>query len=243
MSLAPDIKKLLPDEGYVESMNNMHVVPGEGGSKFTDPRVGNILDVVNMYKDLAKKVAGREDDREALMAAGAPSNAFLPSTKTEGMPAGLPEALYFKVDGVEGRLGIARIGDMDPGTRVLVRREKGQSDPKVKPYVPVSFTVVRGTVEDMPKTDFATIIVGRSPGDEDGVWTLHPGAPIRPAGGEYSFTGGLIGPDEVPAGEKQPARVMTLAEVKAGAGLSDNDYVKITPGNIDEVAAKYTILA
>ncbi len=245
MKMSKDVQALLPEEnlGYYESTNQMHCGPGEGGSKFTDERVGNIFDVVAMRQDLGKDVANRVDDREALLAAGAPASAFLPATKDTDAPAGLPEALYFKVDNVEGRLGIARVGDLDPSTRVFVRREKGKSDPSDrKTYVPVSFTVIRGTVDDMPKTDFATIIVGRSPGEDNGVWTVHPGAPIRPAGGEYSFTQGLVGPDEVPAGEKQPARVMTLAEVMSGANLTENDYVKIVPGNLDEVSSKYEVI-
>lgn len=245
MKLSNDVQAIVSEGslGYLEMTNQMHCGPGEGGSKFTDGRVGNILDVVAMRQDLGKDVADRVDDREALLAAGAPPSAFLPARRDASTPEGLPEALYFKVDNVEGRLGIARVGDLDPSTRVLVRREKGKSDPSDrKTYVPVSFTVACGTIDDMPKTDFATIIVGRSPGEENGVWTVHPGAPIRPAGGEYSFTHGLVGPDEVPAGEKQPARVMTLAEVMSGANLTENDYVKIVPGNMNEVSAKYEVI-
>lgn len=246
MRLSPDLKKLLPGENisYLEKTNEMHCGPGEGGSKFNDPRVDSILDVVAMRKDIPEAVTRRTDDREALIAAGAPENAFLPAVKGPDAPPGLPEALYFKVDNVEGRLGIIRVGDLPPETQLLIRREKGKSDPSDrKTYVPVSFTVVRGTVEDMPKTDFATVIVGRNGGDEssDAVWTVHPGAPIRPAGGEFPFTQSLLGPDEVSEGEKQPARVMTIAELKASANLGENDFVKIIPGNLEETSSKYKL--
>ena len=228
---------------YLEATNQMHCGPGEGGSKFADARVHNIADVVGMCEDLAAKVAARQDDREALRRAGAPESAFLPAVKGEEAPAGLPEALYFKVDGIEGRLGIVRLGDVDPGTRVLIRREKGNSNPTDKKnYAQVSFTIVRGTVQDMPKTDFGTIIIGRSPGDKDAVWTVHPGAPVRPAMGEFAITEGLVGPEEVAAGEKQPVRVMTVAEVKVGANLTDDDYIKIIPGNIDDLVLRYNVV-
>lgn len=248
MRLSPDLKKLLPQENlsYLEKTNQMHCGPGEGGSKFDDPKVDSIFDVVGMREGLSEAVSERKDDREALIAAGAPQDAFLPAVKGADAPPGLPEALYFKVDGVEGRLGIIRVSELSPETRVLVRREKGKSDPSDrKTYAPVSFTVIQGTVEDMPKTDFATVIIGRDGGDEstNAVWTVHPGAPIRPAGGEFPFTSGLLGPDEVPEGEKQPARVMTIAELKSMANLGEKDFVKIIPGNLEETVSKYQLAA
>ena len=246
MRLSPDLKTILPEGNlsYLETTDKMHCGPGEGGSKFNDPRIDSILDVVGMKEGLTESIAARTDDREALKAAGAPENAFLPSVKGPDAPPGLPEALYFKVEGVEGRLGIIKVGELPPETQVLIRREKGKSDPSDrKTYAPVSFTVIRGTVEDMPKTDFATVIVGRDGGNDsaDAVWTVHPGAPIRPAGGEFPFTSGLLGPDEVPEGEKQPARIMTIAELKAQANLGENDFVKIIPGNLAETASKYQL--
>jgi hypothetical protein len=244
MTLPSDVHALLPEahKVYYESTNQMHCGPGEGGSKFTDPRVKNIFDVVALKAELASMVEGRTDDRDALRAAGAPESAFLPAVKGPEAPPGLPEALYFKVEGVEGRLGIIQLKDLPPGTRVIVRREKGHGKKAENGYTPVSFTAIHGTIEDMPKTDFATVIVGRAPGEKDEVWTVHPGAPVRPAMGEFGdWTQKLVGPGEVAAGEKQPARVMTVEELMKATDLKEEDYIKIVPGNLDEVAAKYNL--
>lgn len=245
MALPPKLKALMPETNlsYYEATNQMHCGQGEGGSKFTDPDVKNILDVVGLRQNLVLAVTNRVDDRAELIAAGAPENAFLPATKGPDAPEGLPEALYFKVEGVEGRLGVIKLGELHPDTRLLVRREKGKSNPEdKKTYAPVSFTAIQGTAEDMPKTNFATVIVGRSPGGSDELWTVHPGSPVRPVMGEYSFTQGLLGPDELATGEKQPVRVMTVEEIKKMAGLNDSDYVKIIPGDFEDMTEKYQIV-
>lgn len=245
MALHPETKVLLPDRNYshLEQTNAMHCGPGEGGSKFTDARVRNVLDVVNMRADLAEKVQAREDDRDALKALGVSDRAFLPSTKTEGMPVGLPEALYYKVDGVEGRLGIIQIDEVPAGTKVLIRREKGVSDKEnVGSYAPVSLTAICGALEEMPKTDFATIIVGREADGVNEIWTVHPGAPIRPMMTEFDLSRGLSGPGEVAEGAKQPVRLVTIEQLRALPEPAGKDYIKITPGNIDEIAAQYNVL-
>lgn len=245
--LPNDLQQLLPEAnmGYYASTDEMHCGPGEGGSKFEDPRVRNIFDVIAMRRDLPERVAERADDREALKAAGAPESAFLPSTKGPGAPAGLPEALYYKVEGVEGRLGIIKAGELAPDTKVLIRREKGKSDPEDKKgYAPVSFAAFGGAAEDMPKTDFATIIVGRSGGETGAneVWTVHPGAPIRPAAlKELPFTADLRSPEETPEGEKQGVRVMTVAELMEKAGLKPEDYIKINPGELEKAVEAYDV--
>lgn len=78
------------------------------------------------------------------------------------------------MDGIEGRLGIVKLSDLDPTTNVYVLQEK--------PGAPLSYSARAETLDSMPMTDFATVIVGRSPGGTDAVWTIHPGAPIRPIG-------------------------------------------------------------
>lgn len=241
MALPPDLKAFAPDDNfsYYERTNQMHCGPGEGGSKFTDPEVRNIFDVLKRYEGLAEKIAERADDREALKTAGAPEGAFLPATRTEG--AG-PEALYYKVDGVEGRLGVIQLKDLPLNTRVLVRREKGVSKKGEKTYTPVSFSVIRGTPEKLPKTDFATIIVGREPGGKDELWTIHPGPPVRPAMGEFAFTADLPGPDEVPSGEKQAVRVATVADLMEKAGMKPDEYIKIVPGDLDKISGEYQMV-
>jgi hypothetical protein len=243
MSLPPAMKELLPESNlsYYENTNKMHCEPGEGGSKFEDERVKDIFDVVAMRKDLQVQVASRQDDRERLKALGAPESAFLPATKGPDAPAGLPEALYYVVEGVEGRLGIIQLKDLKPETRVLVRREKGKSDPKEKGYTPVSFTAIEGTTEDMPKTDFATVIVGRSGGAQgkDEMWTVHPGAPVRPVMKEFPWTAGLKSPEEVAEGEKQAVMVMTVKDLLEKAEMGPDDHVKIVPGDMDKALENY----
>lgn len=240
-ALPADIKGLLPDDNMpdYDRTNQMHCGPGTGGSKFEDPRIRNIFDVVRMAPKLRERVDARQDDREALAAVGTAPSSFLPATKGPDAPSGLPEALYYKVDGIKGRLGIIKIGELSPETRVLVRREKGTKDQENKPrYCPASFTVIQGTPEDMPKTDFATVIVGRDalehgPGP-DAVWTVHPGSPIRPIIKDYEFTADLAGPEE----EGPKYIVMTVAELKEKTQLSDDDYIKIAPGDLEEEIAK-----
>lgn len=244
--LPNDLQQLLPEANmsYYANTDRMHCGPGEGGSKFEDPRITNIFEVIAMRGDLPERVAERVDDREALKAAGAPDSAFLPATKGPDAPAGLPEALYYKVEGVEGRLGIIKVSELPPDTKVLVSREKGKSTPGEKGYAPTSFTVIRGTVEDMPKTDFATIIVGRMGGEQGAneTWTVHPGAPIRPAvSQEYEWTGDLRSPEELKEGEKQAVRVMTIAELMEKAGLKPEDHVKIVPGDLEKAVEAYDV--
>lgn len=244
MSLSGAIQALVPEAmlGHYEQTNRMHCGPGEGGSKFDS--ISNIFEVLEKAPDLARRVAERTDDREALIAAGAQESAFLPATKGPEDPAGLPEGLYFKVDGVEGRLGIIKLADLPPETKLLVMREKGGSNPAEKGYVPASFTVVQGTVEDMPKVDFATVIVGRSGGDEgeNAVWTIHPGPPARPVSKDYDWSKDLRSPDETSEGEKQGVRVVTVAELLLQDGMSPNDFVKLAPGNLKDVLEKYQVM-
>ena len=245
MSVPQEQKALMPEANlsYYESTNAMHCGPGEGGSKFTDARVKDIFDVIAMREDLPAKVKERSDDRARLKELGAPEAAFLPATKGPDAPATLPEALYFVVEGVEGRLGITKLSDVPPDTRVLVRREKGKSDKKEKTYTPVSFTIINGTVEDMPKTDFATVIVGRDGGaaGKDEVWTTHPGAPIRAAMKEFPWSESLPGPEEVPAGEKQAVVGMTGKDLLEKAEMKPDDYVKIIPGDMDKALENYRV--
>ncbi|MBI2644576.1 hypothetical protein HYW94_00125 [Candidatus Uhrbacteria bacterium] len=243
--LPHDIQALVPSDmmSYYNQTNDMHCAPGEGGSKFTDAKVENIFDVLQKVPNLGERVAQRTDDREALKAAGAPDSAFLPSTKTPEHPEGLPEALYYKVDGIEGRLGVIQLKDIPLDAQILIRREKGKSDPSDrKTYTPASFTYVNGTVYDMPRTDFATVIVGREEG-KDSVWTIHPGAPVRPILKEVGdWSGKLKSAEETPEGEKQLVKVMTLEELMKEAGLGLEDYIKITPGKLDVILQKYQVM-
>lgn len=244
--LPHDVQALVPHDmmSYYSQTNDMHCAPGEGGSKFTDAKVENILDVLQKIPNLGERVTERTDDRETLKNAGTPDSVFLPSTRTPEDPKGLPEALYYKVDGIEGRLGVIQIKDIPSDARILVRREKGSSDPdNKKSYTPVSFTYINGTVYDMPRTDFATVIVGREEGEKDSLWTIHPGAPIRPVLKEIGdWSQKLKSPEEVGEEEKQLVKVLSVEQLLKEGELKPEDYIKITPGKLDTVLQKYQIL-
>ncbi len=244
--LPHDVQALIPKEmmSYYNQTNDMHCAPGEGGSKFTDAKIENIFDVLQRVPNLAQRVMERTDDREALKTAGTPDSAFLPSTKTSQDPAGLPEALYYKADGIEGRLGVIQLKDIPSDARILVQREKGTSDPSdKKTYTPVSCTYINGTVYDMPRTDFATVIVGRDAGEENSVWTIHPGAPARPVLKEIGdWSQKLKSPEETLTGEKQLVKVMTIEQLMKEAELGPEDYIKIVPGKLDSILQKYQVM-
>lgn len=244
MKLSKDVQALLPLE-YAERLSDMHCNPESlGGSKFLSREDGGVNDALEVIEQLgpekfAQMVADRQDDREALMAAGAPESAFLPATKGAEHPEGLPEALYIKVDGVKGRLGIKTLEHFDPSTKVLVEREKGASEEGADGYVPPSFTVVEGTAEDMPETDFATIIVGRAGGGDDAVWTMHPGEPVKPPlRNDLEWTKGLKSPDELGPDAKRQGIVVTVQDLLE-SGLTPKDFVKLAPGNLEEATAGY----
>ena len=210
--LPESVRPLMPPESaeYLGRTNDMHCNPDtSGGSKFVPAVEGGVDDILGVVEkmgadELARRVAAREDDREPLMAAGAPENAFLPATKGPGAPEGLPEALYFKVDGIRGTVGILQLSELDPTTRVDVLQEKEG--------VPLSYSAHTDSMDALPRTDFATIIIGRGGDGKDAVWTIHPGAPIRPTvieGFEHGQT-------------------VTVQEL-LDAGVSTYSYIKLLP--------------
>jgi hypothetical protein len=209
--LPEEIKKLMPEGSleYYLKTNEMHCnLEKEGGSKFLPKSEGGVDDIIEViekmgFEKLLEKIKEQHDDREELIKVGAPVNAFLPGKKEEGMPTDLPEALYFKVDGIKGQLGIIQLQELSPETRVKVKQEK--------PGAPLSFLAIIDKEKELPQTDFATIIVGRDPGSNWEIWTIHPGAPIRPA-----TTEGFNDGDEV--------KVSDLLK----AGLKPEDYIKLT---------------
>lgn len=242
--LSASIRKLIPEESleYYKKTSEMHCdTKKPGGSKFTE--IGNILEVIK--KDASRIDRGvekRTDDRDAFLAMGVSEKAFLPAIKTPDMPEGLPEALYFKVDGLKGKLGIIQLKDLTPDTKVIVRREKSMIDEKTgKERVPCSFSVVKKSIEDMPDTDFATIIVGREGGEngKNEIWTVHPGAPIRSSEGDFiAGSETLPGPKE---GEKQQVIVITVEELLKTGKMTEQDYVKIVNGDEDDFIDSFEI--
>jgi len=238
------VQALIPAENiaYYRATNAMHCnLESLGGSKFLD--VQNIFSVLE--KDglrITEAVARRLDDRDALIAKGAGREAFLPATKQEGDPDGLPEALYYRVDGVQGKLGIIELGKLDPAIKVLVRREKSLRDASGREIVPCSFTTIRGKLEDLPDTDFATVIIGRAAGStKDELWTVHPGAPIRTTLGDFiSGSENLPGPQE---NSRQKVMVVTVADLLASGKMQAQDYIKIVPGDIERALENYEVVS
>jgi hypothetical protein len=244
MAMSADLQALLPETmlDHYELANEMRFGDAEGGSKFDYK--GNIFDILTKYPDLADKVAERVDDREALLEAGAPESAFLPAIKGPEAPGDLPEALYYKVENVEGRLGIIQIKELPRDTRVLVSREKGSNNPDDLEYASASLTVIRGTADELPKTDYATLIIGREQekGGEDILWTTHPGPPIRPTLKDFEWSRDLVSPEGLKEGEKRKVIIVTIEDLIDRDGMSPEDYVKIVPGDLDEVLEKFDVV-
>ena len=109
--LPQNVRDLIPEPnmGYYKSTNEMHCdISKPGGSKFFE--IDNIFEILD--KDglrIADMVAKREDDRKTFLDAGVNPKAFLPAKKGSDAPAGLPEALYYKVEGFNGKLGVVQI--------------------------------------------------------------------------------------------------------------------------------------
>ena len=252
MKLPKELQALLPEEllWLYERNAEMHFDPEvAGGSKFLEK--DNIFELVAERPDIPEKVGARQDDREKLRALGAPDSAFLPAVKEEGAPPRLPEALYYIVEGVEGRVNMMKLKDLDPETLVMIKREKGVSDVKdAKEYTPVSITTLVGSTQEMPVVDFATVIFGRD-FDEQGepvgdfvAWTTHPGLPVRPGRyKEYSFTQDIKSPEELEEGEKQNARIVTVRELLSlFPDMKEDDHVKVAEGDWDQVKEEFEIL-
>lgn len=245
--LSTSVRRLLPEYNleYYKKTDEMHCdVEKPGGSKFTE--VGNILEVLK--KDAARIDSGvekRTDDRESFLAMGVSEKAFLPAAKTSGQPEGLPEALYYKVDGVKGKLGVIQLKDLiqDENTPVIVRREKSVIDDKTgKEKVPCSFSIIQKSLADAPDVDFATVIIGREGGEngKNELWTIHPGAPIRAAEGDFiKGSESLPGPKE---GERQRVICMTVGKLLKTGKMTENDYVKIMIGDPTSIMDQYEVL-
>jgi hypothetical protein len=241
--LPASVRSLIPDSNleYYKNTSNAHCdVSRPGGSKFLE--ISNIFKVLERDgARISEQVKKRQDDRQIFLEAGVDQSVFLPATKNPGDPEGLPEALYYKVEGLKGKLGIVQLQELDPETTVLVRREKSVKDEQGNEKVPCSFSVIRETLEDMPDCDFATVIIGREGGEQgkDELWTIHPGAPIRTAQGDFiPGSENLPGPQE---GVKQKAMILKVKDLLASGKMSENDYVKIVSGKEEDVLSQYEL--
>lgn len=241
--LPESLQALLPEHnfGYYEKTNSMHCdLDKPGGSKFVE--LANILEVLE--KDAERIVAGvqkRQDDRQAFQEMGIDIAGFSPATKGAQDAENMSEALYYKVEGVKGRLGVIQLKELDPETRVIIHREKSMKNAEGKEMAYCSLSVVREHAEDMPTTDFATVIIGREGEGErrDELWTIHPGAPIRMVQKDfYPGSEDLPGPQE---GVKQRAIIVRVQDILDDGNLTRNDYVKIIPGKEEEIFARFDV--
>lgn len=242
LKLSPDLKKFIPEKylSMYEGTSVMHCDQNApGGSKFHD--VSNILQVLERIKgdQMVARIKACEDDREKLLSLGAPERAFLPAPQGEKLAEGIPNALYYKIEGVEGELRIDKIKNLPVDTKVVVCREKGIRDQTSREYAAASLTAVIGERE-FPKVNFATAIFGRDPGtNEDELWTVHPGLPIRPALKDFPWSANLAGPQETD-GEK--GVIVTTVGKLIESGLTSEDYIKVSHGTLEDVVNGQSII-
>lgn len=157
----------LPREhaGYFRACEEKH---------FGDRAVGSVFDSPTDLRELlgagALQEGGllRDDsrDRAALIADGAPADAFLGDCRYLRVPA-------------RGRMGMLRASELDPDTRVIAIR--------TKPGAPCSPVIFGQTGADC---DFATVIIGPNeprdgtlPSTSEMLFTAHPGPPVKPPDG------------------------------------------------------------
>lgn len=148
---------------YVDSINNKHFKPGGHGSKFTDPNIKNVNELLLLAAIQRGDLNG--DDRGKLIKLGASTESFLP------VETGVR---YLKVD-VEGIEALADTKFMEEGERLTIRA-KGKNDGRLP-----SLSFVAENKEVIP-VNYGTIIIGSKetiygdpiPGTET-LWTAFPG--------------------------------------------------------------------
>ncbi|MFA5948396.1 MAG: hypothetical protein WC806_05535 [Candidatus Gracilibacteria bacterium] len=181
---------VLPEEhyGYYDAMQAQHFNPEGGvGSQFTAPDVKSLPDLLTIAQNQRGSLEG--DDRQKFIEEGASEKGMLPFCR------------YLKVE-TQGSVGIAKAKELPRDTKVKVMR--------TKPGAPCSLVVEIDSKENLPKTNFATVIIGPNEADErnpnpstkEMVWTTHPGAPIRPIASDNFAEGSVITIDELMANQK-----------------------------------------
>jgi hypothetical protein len=242
-NLPPAIRDLIPDDNldYYKKTNEMHCdISSPGGSKFIEiENIFKVFDVAGVK--IAKMIEKREDDRESLLVAGADQTAFLPATRGNNDPEGLPEALYYMVENIKGKIGIIQLKDLSLDTQIIIRREKSVKDEEGLEKVPCSLSVIKESIEDMPDTDFATVIIGRKNSKEgkNELWSIHPGIPVRPAQSDF-----IKGSEELPGPEEgvlQKIMTIKVKDLLDSGQMKGEDYVKIIVGNQSEILSQYDI--
>ena len=175
-ALTGRIDELLPDDfaEYHEATERRHFSLAEGGvgSQFGDPDspLGGPSNLRELLEEAGVQRGGLDgDDRDALIASGAPRDAFVDG----------PRYLMVHTPGVQGVVAASDLDDDD-----VVSFEV------TKPDAPPTAIVDDGSV-GRPRTDVATVIVGPAPSDpsREVLWTAHPGLPVRPTSSEQVADG------------------------------------------------------
>lgn len=152
---------------YISSIETKHITGSSAGSKFTDPSIKNVNDVMSLAQQQSGSLDG--DDRDKLIAQGAEPSSFLPAST----------GVRYLMVKTQGTQALKNTSDLDEDTTLTVTA-KGRNDGK-----PASLSLAT-EVKEQPKTQFGTIIVGpkedenRNPIENTTtLWTMHPGVPTR----------------------------------------------------------------
>lgn len=131
--------------------------PTEPGSKFLDPKLKKLEDVLKLRILQSSTLNLDGDDREELIKLGADPNGFLKDKR-------------YLVVRTKGKVGVIHSDELDPAQKVLVKR--------TKPGVPCSLTV---EVNEQPETDYAVIIMAKNDKTgKDFAITAFPGLVTKP---------------------------------------------------------------
>lgn len=154
-----DVERLVPRTGelaeYYASTDRKHFSDDSvAGSKFTDPQMTKVEDVLALAYEQRGSLDG--DDRDELVALGAKPEVFW------------DQARYLKVS-TPGKVGSAPLSSFPEGTLFKAVRTK----------VGGNVSIV-AEVDEMPTTDVGTIIIGReTPESDEVLFTTHPGLPAK----------------------------------------------------------------
>lgn len=127
------------------------------GSKFTDPDMKNLNDVVALA-DNQRHDGIQGDDRAKLIAFGA-------------NPAALRDDCRYLIVQTPGKVGSQHISSLPANDKIEIVR--------TKPGAPCSLVA---NVSKQSSTNFGVIIMGKNSAGKDVVFTAHPGMPTRTSG-------------------------------------------------------------
>lgn len=131
--------------------------PTEPGSKFLDPKLKQLEDVLKLRIHQSPTLNLDGDDKEKLIQLGADPDGFLRNNR------------YLLVH-TKGKVGVVHSDKLNPDQKVLVKR--------TKPGVPCSLIV---EVNSQPETDYAVIIMAKNDKTgKDFAITAFPGLVTKP---------------------------------------------------------------